>query len=280
MKILALDIGGTDVKYGYFGKDTEVFGKFSVIGSDGTESLPQNILKFINNFDVEHIGICAPGPFDFETGTSLMEHKLKSLYKISLRDIIKAEHPDTKITFIHDSTAFALGAICNNPKLKNEDFSTIMLGTGLGYAHAPYGKIEVNELERTKNPLWNIPYKEGIAEDYVSATAIISRAKQLGYEFNNVLDISTASKNGDTILKNLFYDVGKDMGMIVNARQCEDRFAKLVIGGQVSLSWDLFKDGFENVCYISYYVSDTPATYAVMGVKYCVENGKENIYKR
>lgn len=278
MKILALDIGGTDVKYGYFSETAEEYGKFSVIDSDGTERLPEKIIEFINGLETEHIGICAPGPFDFKTGTGLMEHKLKSLYHISLKEMIKSAYPWIETTFIHDSTAFVLGAICDNPALEAENFSAVMLGTGLGYAHAIGGKVEVNDSETPKNPLWNNAYKDGIAEDYVSATAIINRAKRFGDAFCNVLDIANAAKGGDYKLQKLFFDVGRDMGDILNIKQKADRFESIAIGGQVSLSWELLKDGFESVCNIPYHVVDNPATCAVKGIKYCVVNGKEKIY--
>ena len=47
MKILALDIGGTAVKYGFFGKE-KMFGAFPVKNSDGGENLPRKIIDFIS----------------------------------------------------------------------------------------------------------------------------------------------------------------------------------------------------------------------------------------
>ena len=279
MKILALDIGGTEVKYGYFG-ETEEYGKFSVKDSDGIERLPENIIRFIKKFDVTHIGICAPGPFDYTNGTGYMKHKLESLNGISLKEEIKKVCPLVETVFIHDGVAFAMGEVYNNPVLEKENFSVVMLGTGLGYVHITEGKAEINDSETTLKPLWNNPYKDGVAEEYVSATAIIRRAKELGYNFSNVLDIANAVMSGDKILEKLFYDVGEDMGYLLNEKQKEDKFERLVIGGQVSLSWKLFKEGFEKVCKIPYYVVEKPATCAVLGIKYCVEKGKENLYQR
>lgn len=280
MKILALDIGGTEVKYGYFGEGNDEYGKFSVIDSDGVERLPQNIIKFIKRFECEHIGICSPGPFDFKTGTGLMEHKLKSLYKVSLKEMIDSECGAIDTVFIHDSTAFILGAICNKPELKNKNISGVMLGTGLGYAYAVCGRVSVSENETPLYTLWNSRYKGGIAEEYVSATAIINHAKKLGYCYDNVLAIATDAKNGNKTLQKLFFEVGKDMGEILNQRQKTDSFESIVIGGQVSLSWALMKNGFESVSEIPCYVVPNPTTCAVDGIKYCILNGKKNIYER
>jgi len=277
MKILALDIGGTAVKYGLFGKDT-IFGEFLVKDRDGTERLPEKIMEFLSKHNADCIGICAPGPFDFETGTGLMEHKLKSLYKVSLRDMIKQQFPNVKLFFVHDSTAFILGEICNNPELSAENISGIMLGTGLGYVHSVNGKVEINEMETPLNPLWNKPYKGGIAENYVSATAIINKALAEGFCFKGVKEIAVAARQGNLQLLQIFAETGSQLGELMEIKKKEDSFDRIIIGGQVSGAWDLMKDGFERNCKIPYILATQPAKNPLYGIKYCVENGKENIY--
>ena len=89
MNILALDIGGTSVKYGFF-NEKAVFGEFSVKDSGGTERLPEKLIECIYKYPVDCVGICAPGPFDYEKGIGLMDHKLKSLYKVTkIKQIIR-----------------------------------------------------------------------------------------------------------------------------------------------------------------------------------------------
>ena len=278
MSLLALDIGGTAVKYGCFAKEN-IFGQFSVKDSNGTESLPEKILEFIAEHPAECIGICAPGPFDFQTGTGLMEHKLPSLYGVSLREKIENEFPDVKIFFIHDSTAFIFGALENNPNLREENISGIMLGTGLGYIHCVNGKVEVNEGKTPLHPLWNTPYKNGIAENYVSATAIINKAREKGYSFDNVKDIEMAAKQGDDKLLSVFSETGTQLGELIEIKRKQDKFEKLIIGGQVSKGWELFCKNFEEVCDIPYAIVEEPAKCSLFGIKSCAEKGIESIYK-
>ncbi len=280
MKILALDIGGTAVKYGLFDGDDVLFGKFPVIDEDGTERLPEKILKFLAEQTVDCVGICAPGPFDFKTGTGLMTHKLPSLYNISLKKCIEEKFPCLKTVFIHDSTAFVLGEICINPIFSDKNIAAVMLGTGLGYIHAINGKVELNEKETPLKPLWNKEYKDSTAENYVSATAIIRTANELGFAFNNVLDISKEARDGNEKLLKIFCHTGMNLGEMINDKIKEDSFKELVIGGQVSLSWDLMKTGFEKICSIPYHITINPATTALYGIKYCVEQGKENVCLR
>ena len=279
MNLLALDIGGTAVKYGCFGKE-EVFGLFSVKDENGFENLPEKIMHFISDHSADCVGICAPGPFDFESGTGLMEHKLPSLYQVSLRKMIQDQFPNTELFFIHDATAFVLGTIQNNPTLSKENIAGIMLGTGLGYIHCINGCVEVNSKKTPLHPLWNMPYRDGIAEQYVSATAIINKAKKAGYHFNGVKEIAIEARRGNVQLKEVLLETGVQLGELIDIKRKEDSFDKLVIGGQVSLAWDLMRDGFERLCEIPYEVFKDPTVCSLFGIRYCAENGVETIYMK
>ncbi len=278
MNLLALDIGGTAVKYGCFAKET-IFGQFPVKNSDGAESLPERIIEFIAKNPAECIGICVPGPFDFETGTGLMEHKLPSLYKVGLRKKIENEFSGVKAFFIHDAVAFISGVLKSDPGLCNADIAGIMLGTGIGYIHCINGKVEVNKGKTPLHPLWNVPYKSGIAENYVSATAIINKAKEKGYDFNNVKDTFSAAKHGDRILLDIFFETGIQLGELIEMKRKEDGFEKIIIGGQVSKSWDLMREGFEKTSDVLYEVVKEPEKCPLFGIEYCAENGIETIYR-
>ena len=89
MKILALDIGGTAVKYGVFHDGTEQLGQFSVKDENGNEAILQNVSAFCSETAADYVAVSTPGPFEYETGTSRMQHKLHSLYGISLKDTLK-----------------------------------------------------------------------------------------------------------------------------------------------------------------------------------------------
>lgn len=278
MNILALDIGGTAVKYGFFSEENE-FGEFPVKDTDGIERLPENIIEFISKYNADCIGISVPGPFDFASGTGLMEHKLRSLYKISLKEMIESRFPYTKLFFIHDATAFILGGICNSSILPNENISGVMLGTGLGYVHFEDGRVEVNKNKTPLKPLWNKPYKDGIAENYVSATAIINKARAKGYYFDGVREIAAAAREGNKELLDILVETGEQLGELIVAKQKEDGFEKLLIGGQVSRAWDLLRLGFETITSIPYDIVKDPSTCPIWGIKYCAEVGMDSIYK-
>lgn len=276
MKMLALDIGGTAVKYGIYHKDNIIFGQFAVKDTAGNENIPKSICSFSKEHMPDLIAMCAPGPFDFETGTSHMTHKLLSMYNISLKDELKKELPNAKVMFIHDSTAFAAGVINQKPELKEKNIAVVMLGTGLGYASVNRGKVLLNKSQTPLHPLWNRPLFDGISEDYVSTGALIANAKKCGYDAKNVLEMSLAARNGSEKMLDIFYEYGKNLGICVTNAKKTDKFSEVVIGGQISLSFDLIKDGFESECKLKYSLAENPDKCAVYGLIDCARVGKEN----
>lgn len=275
MKILGLDIGGTAVKYGLANNGKTTFGQFPVRGIDGNEDVPKSICSFSKEHMPDIIAIAAPGPFDFETGTSLMIHKLLSMHNVSIRDELKNEIPYAKVIFMHDSTAFAVGVLCQKPELKEQDVAVVMLGTGLGYSLLKKGKVLLNKQQTPLHPLWNRAFRDGISEDYVSTRRLIAEARKCGYDAQNVFDIAAAARNGDKTLQRILYDYGENLGLcVLNARET-DAFSKIVIGGQISRSFDLIKDGFESVCNVKYDLVENPDKCAIYGLIDCAYNGKE-----
>ena len=276
MRILALDIGGTAVKYGMLHDDNIMFGQFPVRCANGNEDIPNCICSFSKEHRPDLIAVSTPGPFDFETGTSHMTHKLLSMYNISLKDALSKVLPSAAVTFIHDSTAFAIGALNKKSDLKEKDVAVIMLGTGLGYSFCSKGRVLLNKKQTPLHPLWNRPFLDGISEDYVSTKALLSAAKSCGCAENNILDMAITARNGNKKLLDIFFNYGMNLGLcVLNARK-SDAFSEIVIGGQISLSFDLIQGGFEKVCKMKYSLIDNPDKCAIYGLIDCALKGKEN----
>ena len=277
MATLLLDIGGTYVKYNYIDNRFNKVGAFPVKDINGVENIPEAIEKFIHNYELDQIGISAPAPFDYTNGIGHMEHKLLSLNNFSLRDFFLKRYPKAKIVFIHDAVAFMLGALEEFPQLKNKKAACVMLGTGLGYAFSDQGKIWVNDSETSMPELGFSKYKDGIVEDYVSATALLNIAKKEGYNFRYVKEMSDAALK-DSKIKDIFYRVGVTLGEVLNARSKIDLFNVVVIGGGVSRAWDLLKDGFKSVSSLKCLIVKSSLDCPIIGVKQALKLGKDNIY--
>ena len=267
MNIITLDIGGTAVKYGLFFGDTEEFGQFSVYDSEGTENIQKNLYDFLDNYTADCIAISVPGPFDFKTGTSNMKHKLTSLYGISLKDKLEEKFPDTTVIFIHDSTSFAYGVLHEKPELACDSFSCIMLGTGIGYVNVVNGAVQLNENGTPLNSLWNMNYLDGIAEDYISTNALLNEAKKNGYVFTNIKEMAVSARKGNGEILGIFNAFGENLGKCIEIKRKEDNFNQVIIGGQISRSFDLMRSGFEAETDIKYTFVSDPSKCALYELK-------------
>ena len=265
--MIALDIGGTKVKYGVFDKEPPSFGQFDVSDSNGREAVAESIVAFLKNHNTDCIGISVPGPFDYENGISLMKHKLTSLYGVNLRKILKNDFPGTKLFFIHDAHSFALGVLEENKSLLNENFSCLMLGTGIGYINVEKGIPKLNKFGTPQSPLWNMPFNDGIAEDYVSTKALLSSANKKGFCFDNVKAMADEARKGNTDLLDIFKSFGETLGECTEIKRMEHFFDTVAIGGQISKSFDLMKPGFKKVTDARVYVVKEPEKCALYGVK-------------
>lgn len=274
MNIIALDIGGTAVKYGLFFDNKEEFGQFSVYNSVGAEDIQKNLYDFLDNYTPDCIAISVPGPFDFNTGTSEMRHKLTSLYGIGLKKILENKFPETTVLFMHDSASFAYGAMHENPELVKDNFSCVMLGTGIGYVNVVNGVVQLNEKGTPLNPLWNMNYFDGIAEDYVSTKALLAQSEKVGYTFTNVKEMAVSARNGSRDMLDIFRKFGSDLGRCIEIKRKEDSFKKVVFGGQISKSFDLMQSGFETETDVSYTFVRDPSKCALYGLNVYVENFK------
>lgn len=277
MKIVAFDIGGTDVKYGISENGVLTNGSFPVRSLDIDTPLPERIGNFIRDNKPDKVAVCAPGPFDFKNGISLAEHKLDELYKINLGNVIRnAGAPE--VFFVCDSGAFLLGMLKKHKEAREGRVCGVTIGTGLGYICTIDGKLWIDENEKPKNSLWCAPFKEGISENYVSATAIRKKASELGFENMSVRKLAFLAKGGNRELLNLFDTMGEDLGMIMTERAKTDGYRYIFFGGNVTRSWDLFEKGFERACNIPYTVTENADTEALHGLLWASELGKEKIY--
>ncbi len=248
--ILAIDAGGTFLKAAFFDLEVALIeGSLmqQAVNSNGdikqveqAYSLLLGALKEFaekNSLNVIGISVDTPGPFDYKTGTSLMKHKYQALYGVSLIPWINEFFPDTKVSFIHDSTAFAYGCISENDK----NAACAMLGTGLGFAVIKDGKILLNEMGSSFYSLYKTPLLDGIAEDFVSARGVVRLYRDLGGDAENAKQIAERAFNGEELAINAFKKLGCLLAKVVSPTFNELGTEVLFIGGQVSKSIDLFK---------------------------------------
>lgn len=126
-------------------------------------------------YRLKGIGIAMPGPFDYENGICRMTgvNKYQFLYGINIKQLLKSRLDtahDVPVIFENDAACFGIGESSMKGTAHYEKVVVITLGTGFGA-----GFIFHHQLlkEGTGVPpggcLYNIPFKNGIAEDYISS---------------------------------------------------------------------------------------------------------------
>ncbi len=258
---VVLDVGGT-------------FVKSAVVASDGT-LLPESYLRSpsISNGTAEEIigclvktirialhqadkqklpvcgiGLCVPGPFDYNAGISFMRHKFRAIRGLELRRVLIERlciGEETNIYFESDAHAFLLGEIWKDTAQGAKQIVAVTLGTGLGAAFMSDGKILRRDSRTPLCSIWSLPYEGGIVEDRISREGIIARYKELcggaPYKRIDVKDIAClAAKEKDIASLQVFKEIGSIMGEVL-APLIEDFQAEcLIMGGQISKAFPLF----------------------------------------
>jgi len=265
-QILAIDAGGTFFKSAIVSTEGTVFentARSIPIDSNGPKenilAAYKDIIGAALSFTKEHgvslsgIGISTPGPFDYNAGTSLMQHKFKSIYGINLREFFsdKCGIPKTMpVEFLHDVHAFILGESWNGNAKGFARVAGITLGTGIGFGCILDKHLLCNETGGPWLSLYKTPCGDGILEDYASARGIISeycRLKKTASTEITAKELARrALENSDTGALEVYSKVGTLIGKSIAPILAEKKIECIVIGGQIARSFQLMEQSLKN----------------------------------
>ena len=254
--ILALDAGGSFLKSALFFNgeiDTDSVDSEGA-NSNGDASVVHSAYSALltrqrgraekKGARIKRVCVDTPGPFDYSGGICLMKHKYSAIYGVPLRPWMREVlGEDVEISFIHDSEAFILGAIREVPNYKR--IAGIMLGTGLGFAICIDGEVLRNEIGGPRVSLFSRKYREGIAEDYISARGIVNAYNSANPKIpvTNSLEIERkALEQNDQIAMATYENMGRMLGEVCGDVLKEYRIEALLIGGQISHAYSLFSN--------------------------------------
>jgi glucokinase len=203
--------------------------------------------------NVKGVGFAMPGPFDYTHGIALFKgnnKKYESLYGLSVPDVLhrKMSLPDGfSIRFINDATAFAIGEDWLGKARGAENSLSITLGTGFGSAflckHMP---VTSGNNVPEFGAVWHLPFEKGNADDYFSTRGLLNRYNSItGKQLPGVKELAQLAAN-DSVVKSLFVDFGRKMGLLLKPWLVKSKIEVLVIGGNISNAFNLFGDDLRN----------------------------------
>lgn len=228
-----LDVGGTFVKCDD--------GQVVPIRSQGTaEEISDALRMSVGDLSgISGIGVAIPGPFDFREGVFRMEHKFGAVRGRTFRSLAGVP-ADMPMRFMHDVHAALTGAV--RMLGIRGDTALVTLGTGLGFGFTRGGRVQANEKGSPARSLYNLPYRDGILEDYVSARGIRNLYAGLGGDPGlTPLQIASRAGFGEQAARDAFSAAGALLAEYLAPVLEEYRIDTLLFGGQISRSFVLME---------------------------------------
>jgi glucokinase len=251
---LGVDIGGSHITAGWVDLEKAVVLKDTLtrksIDSNGSaESIISGWCSVLQDSlqhkvqDNTRIGIAMPGPFDYAGGISYMQEqgKFKSLYGMNVRHLLakKLLLPAENFIFINDAESFLQGEVLGGA---GKGYATVLgltLGTGLGAALYNGGGTRDADL-------WKMPFKEGIAEDYLSTRWFVSQYYNLsGKQERGLKEI--ISNADPAALHRLFTAFSLNFSEFLVELSRSHRFEAVILGGNISQSHGHFLSALEDL---------------------------------
>ncbi len=227
--ILALDIGGTFIKSAVF-QNGMLLRKLPQLPSHSggmRDEIASAIQKAIHPAGtIDRIAVSIPGPFDYENGIFRMEHKFAAVKDCSFSELT-GELP---ASFVHDANAFLLGELLHGAGRGFQRVGGITLGTGLGAAYAVDGVLQVNSAGSPAEnvTIWNSPFRDGTAEDYVSARALLK-----DFPGMDAKQLEDAAVNGNPKARQAWREYSTNLYELLGEWKQRLRPDIIILGGQL-----------------------------------------------
>lgn len=246
--ILALDIGGTFIKYGLFSKKGEQ--KFT--GKEATEKEPERFLKQLINIikniesteEFEGVTLSIGGFIDPATGENTDFSVGKNFTTFNLKGELK-KRTGYNISIENDANCAALAELWMGSGKGVKDFIMVTLGTGIGGAIVTEGRLLRGKSFKAGE--FGLAYvlknKSSEGESYEPATATGTLVKMVRKILDKEIDGEYIFNNLDNEIINKVYKewINKISLLIGGLCICMDP-EKLLIGGGVSSQSRLIED--------------------------------------
>ncbi|WP_025667900.1 ROK family protein [Aquimarina megaterium] len=208
----------------------------------------QKSIDALDNEPLEGICIAIPGPFDYHQGVFAykMKNKFTSLFGIDIKEIISKRltlSDTTPLRFYNDAACFGIGEFWKGKLKSTEKALAITLGTGFGATFLLQGlPILSGDGVPENGELYNIPFKNGIADEYFSTRWFIKKYKEAtGITIRGVKDLITDS-NSNPYTDQIFTEFSRNLATFLSPWLKEYNADAVVIGGNISKAWNSFAE--------------------------------------
>ena len=254
--VLALDLGGTNSRFGAVSADGVIVARRREKTPEGTsgEELVDFLIEHLRSVtaevgsDAKVIAIAAaiPAIFDAETGLPARLPNIPELEGVDLSKILNDAF-GVRAFLENDATAATIGEHWLGASKGSSHVVGVTLGTGVGGGLIIEGKPfrgrdgnagEIGhicvELDGIECPCGS----RGCVEQYSSGTAIVRQAKDLGLNVKNANQVYDLAVSGNNKAVRVFESAGRHLGIALSGLVNVLNPEAIVLGGGVAASWD------------------------------------------
>lgn len=245
--VIGADIGGTHITAALVDIDQRTIVMDSLVREevnshasavDIIEVWSKAITGAARDTSADKLSLAIPGPFDYEKGISLMkgQQKYEHLHHHNVKELLAAKlnFKPENISLMNDAASFLQGEAFIGAALGYRKAIGVTLGTGLGTC------IYQNNVAEDAG-LWNMPFKESIAEAYLSTRWFVKRYFELsGEKITGVKELLLKAGNYK-IVQQIFDEFGENLARFLEQFIAIYQPEVVVLGGNIAKSFQYFE---------------------------------------
>jgi glucokinase len=243
----SLDIGGTHVSAGRVQLPSATVDPRSRVRLEFTRgtTVLERILEAADSVatpETRRFGVAAPGPFDYESGVSLVSHKLPGLYGVNLRRelALAIGLAGGAVSFLNDAEAFLLGEWWAGAARGHRRALGVTLGTGLGSAFLEDGRfVRSGPRVPEDGALYRLAFRDRPVEQTISRGALLAGYGSDPEGGPDVEQIAERARGGEADARRVFEKLAAALAEFLAAPLNAFAPTCLVIGGSIARAWDL-----------------------------------------
>jgi glucokinase len=275
--VIGIDLGATKIALGLVDPNNRIVarrriltenekGPASVVARIG-ENVQQLKKEAPAHVRVAAVGICSPGPVDFEEGLIVDPPNIVGLHHSPLRRML-ADHLDLPVSLEHDAKAAALGDFHYGAGKRARSMVFVVVGTGVGAALILDGTVyrgennyagEIGHMTIDRHGERCHCGTRGCVETFLSGPQLARHFVRLRREAGEEVDpesitgdgVAALAAEGDPVARQVMYQAGEALGIAVANVAMTVNVDLYVIGGSVVKSGDLLLEPAREVmkCY-------------------------------
>jgi glucokinase len=193
------------------------------------------------------IGFAMPGPFDYRNGMAWFKgvQKFEKLYGVNVREEIQNRlnlPHEFPVRFLNDAACFAVGEAWMGEASNYRRIIALTMGTGFGTTFIK-NKLPVAGIDGIPDDgfLYHVPFRKSVADDYFSTRWFLKTYfEKTGKKIQGVKELAEKASN-ESLAAELFRDFGRNLGVFLASWLKQFDADCLVLGGNISKSFPLFK---------------------------------------